>query len=326
MQNLSARETVGLEGDNDAPSGENHMGRRQSLLYFVGMVAVVIYYSHTIALALVFEPPANALESGQSLPDFLKGDLTDQSDADRSQRIQNIVPAGLRQHDLTKLFVPAPHLKAVQMIHFEGHGAKLVLAAEAVRDHRTLHPGKQCSHARIIAADHIRSVERNVVHEVNEGVVQSFTGFVVIEMILVHVGNHVDDRQEAEEGSVGFISFGNKIITMPKMGISAVYVEASADDDSGIKAGRIENAGREGSRSCLTVSTGDGDSLSQAHEFGQHFSPRNNGDAASAGLDDLGVVIADGRGLHKDVLVIEVLCQMAYVHIGSQAPEVTDSR
>ena len=74
------------------------------------------------------------------------------------------------------------------------------------------------------------------------------------------------------------------------------------------------------------MGAGDGDTLSQTHEFGQHFSPRNNRDAASAGLDDLGVVIADGSGLHKDVFVIDVLCQMSYVHIGAQAPEVTDSR
>ena len=71
---------------------------------------------------------------------------------------------------------------------------------------------------------------------------------------------------------------------------------------------------------------GNGDALPEAHELGQHFGSRNDRDAAPAGFDDLGVVVADGRGLHEHVLVVDVFREMADVHVGAQALEMADRR
>ena len=54
-------------------------------------------------------------------------------------------------------------------------------------------------HAGVVGADDVHAVEGHLVHEGDEGVVDGFLRAVVVHMVVVHVGHHVDDREEAEE-------------------------------------------------------------------------------------------------------------------------------
>ncbi len=48
----------------------------------------------------------------------------------------------------------------------------------------------------------------------------SFLIAVVIQMVAVHIGHDVDDRQQAEERAVGFVGFGDQILALPSRALA----------------------------------------------------------------------------------------------------------
>ena len=155
-----------------------------------------------------------------------------------------------------------------------------------------------------------------------KGGVDAIAGLVVVEMILVHVCDDVDDRQEAQKRAVRFVSFGYQIFAMAEMRVGSVGIEPPADDHGRIKPGGIKNGSGQRRGGGFAVRARNGDALTQTHELGQHFRARNNGDIAAAGFGQFRVFIADGRRLDEHLHVAHVFSRVAHGHLCAKLPQV----
>ena len=176
----------------------------------------------------------------------------------------------------------------------------------AVRHHRALDSGQQFAYAGVVAADHVDAVKRNLVHELGEGFVDGLAVGVEIQVVHVHVGDHVHDRHQTQERAVGFVRLGDQVRAAAQTGIGPVGVESAADDHRRVQARFIENGRRQRSGRGFAVGAGNGDARAQAHEFRQHFGPGNDRNAAFPGRHHFRVVFAHGRGFHQHVGLSEV--------------------
>ena len=143
-------------------------------------------------------------------------------------------------------------------------------------------------------------------------------------MVFVHVGDHVDDGEQAKEGAVGLVGFGDEIVAAAQMGVGAVDIETPPDDDRGVQTGRVEDGGRQGRGGGLAVRTGNGHALAQAHQFGQHLGAGDDGDVAAARFHHFGVVLGDGRGFDQHLHVAHVLGRMAHGDAGPKTAQMFD--
>ena len=143
-------------------------------------------------------------------------------------------------------------------------------------------------------------------------------------MVLVHVGDHIDDGEQTEEGAVGLIGFGDEVVAAAQMGVGAVDIEPPPDDDRGVQTGRVEDGGRQGRGGGLAVRTGNGHALAQAHQLGQHLGTGDDGDIAAARFHHFGVVLGDGRGFDQHLHVAHVLGRMAHGDAGPKTAQMLD--
>ena len=194
----------------------------------------------------------------------------------------------------------------------------LVALPEAVGHDRTLHAGEQPLHARIIAADHVEAVKGNLVHEADEGFVNGLLISVMVQMIPVHVGDDVDDRQQAEEGAVGLVRLRDEILALPEPGVCAVGIDPPPDDHGGIELGGVEDGGGQGSGGSLAVRPGNGNAGAQAHELGEHLGAGDDRNPLPARGDHLGVVFAHRARLDEHVDVAHVLGGMADMDVRAE--------
>ena len=214
--------------------------------------------------------------------------------------------ARLTQRHLTKLFALDEDLETVDNPTLQHFRPDVVAGAKPVGHDGTLHAGQQTLHAGVVAAHDVQPVERDLVHETDERLVDGFLIAVVIQMAAVHIGHDVDDRQQAEERAVGFVGFGDQILALPQPGVGPIGVDPSPDADCPVKAGGVENGGGQRSRGGLAVCPGNGDPGPQAHKLRQHLRTGNHRDTLLAGGDHFGIVFRNCAGLYQHVDVIHI--------------------
>ncbi len=101
--------------------------------------------------------------------------------------------------------------------------------------------GKYSLYAFIIAAHDIDTVKRYFIHKGNKGIIYIFLTAVMVDMVIIDIGNNVDDREKIEEGTVRFISFCNKVISFAQSCVGAIGIEEPADNDGSIQICGVKN-------------------------------------------------------------------------------------
>ncbi len=167
-------------------------------------------------------------------------------------------------------------------------------AACAIGRHAAMNARQQAAQDRIVVAGNDHAVERDTLHELQEGAADVAHVAVAVHVLAVDVGDDREDRRELQKGPVAFVGFGDQVLRLAEAGVGAHGVHAPADDDS-----RVETAGREDrrdhrSRRRLAVHAGDGNAVLEAHQFRQHFGARDYWNVQAAGFRDLGIVNRNG--------------------------------
>ena len=134
-------------------------------------------------------------------------------------------------------------------------------------------------------------------------------------MLAVDGGDHGDDRREQQERAVALVGFDDHVFAAAQARGGADVIHAAADDERGIEAGRGQHGGGHRGGGGFAVRAGDGDAVFQAHQFGQHFRARNDGNFQPVRFDDFGIVAANGRGDHHDVRAVHVFGLMAFENL-----------
>ncbi|MNZ82244.1 hypothetical protein D3C78_1009380 [compost metagenome] len=191
-------------------------------------------------------------------------------------------------------------------------GAQVGALVEAVGDHRTGHLRQDLAHHRIVDAEHRQTVERQVVQELDEGLLQLVeVAAIGAHVVGVDVGDHRDHRLQVQEAGVALVGLGHQVAAGAQLGIGAGSVQAAADDEGRVQAAGGEHRGDQAGGGGLAVGTGDGDTVAVAHQLGKHLGARHHRDAALEGNGDLGVGLVDGTGHHQHVGVLGVLGAVA---------------
>ena len=174
-------------------------------------------------------------------------------------------------------------------------GLDVGLRGGAVRNGAAADFGEQALHVGVVEADDHGAVERHLVDELDEGGAYGVERRVVIQMLAIDVGDHGDDGREFEEGAVALVGFHHQEIAAPHAGVGAAHgADASAHYDGGVEAGEIEDGRGQGSGGGLAVAAGHRDAVLEAHQLGEQFAARDDGDREAAGLLHFRVLFVDG--------------------------------
>ena len=129
----------------------------------------------------------------------------------------------------------------------------------------------QLLHGRMIEAHHGEAVERQVLDEGEERLLDRVEGLEMVEMLGIDVGDDGDVGGQLEEGAVAFVGLDHHPVAAAAPRVGAVGVDDAAVDDGGIEAAGVEQRRHQRGRRRLAVRAGDGDALLEPHQLGEHL-------------------------------------------------------
>ncbi|MNM31379.1 hypothetical protein D3C81_419560 [compost metagenome] len=124
-----------------------------------------------------------------------------------------------------------------------------------------------------------------------------------------------------QEGGVALVRLGDQIAAAAQAGVGAGAVEQTADDEGRVAIGFGIDARHQTGSGGLAVSAGDGNSVAEAHQLGQHLGTAHHGNAQLAGGQQLGVVLLDGGGHHHHARLVHVLGTVSHEDMSPQGCE-----
>ena len=200
---------------------------------------------------------------------------------------------------------------------------QVVLLAEAVADHPPHHPARQDAlDLRVVAADQGEAVKRQAVDEAHKGVAQVVHVLVVVQVVVVDIGDHGDGGLQLQEAGEGLAGLGHEVVALAQAGVAAAQgVQHAADDDGGVQAALGQHQRGHAGGGGLAVGAGDADPVLQAHQLVEHLGARDHRDLAAAGLHQLRVGLRHGIGNDHALGRAHVGGGVPHVDGGAQAPE-----
>ena len=162
-------------------------------------------------------------------------------------------------------------------------------------------------HDRMVDAHHGEAVERHVLDEVPEGLLDGLEGLEVVEMLGVDVGDDRDVGGQLQEGAVGLVGLDHHPVARAEARIGAVGVDDAAVDHGRIEAAGIEQRRDQRGRRGLAVRAGDRDAALEPHQLGQHLGAAHDRQALRARRGQFRIVALDRGRDDDDLGVAEIL-------------------
>ena len=111
------------------------------------------------------------------------------------------------------------------------HGAHVGAGLDAVGEHRAAELLDDAAHVLIIQAQHRQPVERQVVQEIHEALLQQpEVPAVGAQVIVVDVGDDGDEGLQVREGGVALVGLGDQVAPGPEARVAGRALQAPADD------------------------------------------------------------------------------------------------
>jgi hypothetical protein len=290
-----AGEAMGLEEHVDAAETA-HAGAIQGRADFGGMVAVVVDDGDAALDAAHLKAAIDAVESGKGVADGAGGDFEFHGDGDGGHGVEHVVTARNAQVKAAQIGGAVAQVEiAGKSVEGQFGGFHVGLGGGSIGDDAAPDVGQNALHVGVVQADDRGAVKRHLVDEFDEGGADGFDGRIVIDVFAIDVGDHRQDGGEFQEGAVAFVGFGHQEIAAAHAGARTAHgAHTAADHYGGIEAGVVEDGGGHGSSGGLTMAAGDGDAVLEAHQLGQHFAARDDGDLEAARLLHFGVGFVHG--------------------------------
>ena len=179
--------------------------------------------------------------------------------------------------------------------------------------------------SRVVGAGDDRSAScLDSVAEFDEGFAHLLRGPVVVEVVGFDVGEDADRRFVEEERSVGFVRFGDEHVAGAQVGVRARRRQHSPDDEGRIDSAGLQRHGGHRRGRGLPMRTGHGYGPPVDHERGESSGAVQDTQSPTLGFDELGVVLADGRGDDEGIGLTEVVRRMPDHDCGAQGPQHVD--
>ena len=280
-----------------------------------GVVAVIVDHGDAVPFAGPGEAPLDAAEARDRLADRLVGHAEFVRHRNRRRRVRGVMPSRHRQHDVRYLVRGVGLAVAEHDLEFRAAAVRrqvdqphIGLRVFAIGDDAAvLDLADEGLHHGMIGAHHGKAVERHVLDEIAERVLDRLERLEVIEMLGIDVGDDHDIGRQLQERAVALVGLDHHPVAGAEPGVGAVGV-----DDAAIDHGRIETAGIEQRRhhrrrGGLAMGAGNRDAAFQPHQFGQHFGPAHHRNALGAGRHQFRIVALDRGRDHDHVGAVDIL-------------------
>ena len=173
-------------------------------------------------------------------------------------------------------------------------------------DAAVLDPPDEFLHHGMVEAHDRETVERQVLDERAERLLDGVESLEVVEVLGIDVGHDRDVGGQFQESAVALVGFHHHPIALASPGVGAVGIDDAAVDHRRVEAAGVEQGGDERRRRGLAMRAGHRHAGLEAHEFGQHLGAPHHGQAPAARRDEFGVVAANGSRHHHDFRIPEM--------------------
>ena len=180
------------------------------------------------------------------------------------------------------------------------------MARRSIGNDGTLHARNDVLHVGLIDTENRRTIKWHAIHKLEEGALNVFERGVLIEVFAINRSHHGDHWREQQEAAVALVRLHYKIFAFAEPRRRARLVDLPADHKRGVKMRGRQH--RSDNRSCsrLAVRAGYGDSVFQAHQFGEHLRTWNHRNFHLVRFDDFGVICLHCGGSHDNLRAIGI--------------------
>ncbi|MCB5281651.1 hypothetical protein BJQ89_01401 [Arthrobacter sp. ES1] len=278
----------------------------QGCPHFGGVVGIVVVDPYTAARALEFETPGRPGEVGQGGGGATWLHAEFQRNGERGRRVEGVVPPGNVQIERKASGVGGDrHIARTAVVeHDPGVDAGAVkhnAGVAALEGSPGQRPG-----AGVVSAGDQHPVCREQCGEAVEGGVDGLGGAVVVQMVRFNVGHDCDLRTVIQEGTVGFVGFGDEDRCAAAGGVNSQRRNVRTDGEGRVQACALQENGDHRRRGGLSVCPGDGHGGVLRHGRGQCLGAVQHRQSGSPGGGQLRVIRADRRAGDDALSVAEV--------------------
>lgn len=179
---------------------------------------------------------------------------------------------------------------------------------------------------RVLATDDDRAVLAHQTHKLGEGGLDLLDTRVMIEMVGLDVGHDDHIGVKEQEGAVGLIRLGDKIVARAVFAVGIVALDNATDQEAGVQTHAVEHGGTHRRGRGLAVSTGDGDGGVAVAQSREHLGARPHGNTQLARTDELGVGLGNSGRDHDDIGLdlVDGGGLMAHMHLHAGAGKLAN--
>ena len=173
-------------------------------------------------------------------------------------------------------------------------------------------------HVGLVQAEDGRAVKRHFVDELDEDVLDVFERGVLVEVFAVDGGDHGNHGGEQQEAAIALVRFDHEIFAFAEPRGRSRLIYFAADDEGGIEMRFGKDGSDHGGGGGLAMRAGDRDAIFQAHQFGEHFGPRNHGNFVFVRFHHFRIVGLNGGRSNHHMRTIHVRRLVAAVNGGAK--------
>ena len=306
-------------------------------VHFRRVVAVVIDQHRAARLAVDFrqrklakkiKAASGSLETFQRAQDRLVVNPLFRRHGHRRRRVQCVMASRGIERDLQDLFILTHQAKmALSPKLTVVLDANVGVVAKTVGGDLPADARQQFTDHRIVHAHHRASVERQVVQEVNKGLLQIFeVAMVGIHMVGFDVGHNRDHRLQMQERRIALIRFRNQITAMAETGMHARRFHQPAVDEGRVEPGFGVNTGHHRGGSGFAVSSGNRNPVAEAHQLRQHFRTADHRNARFVCGNDFRVICGNRAGNDHNAGIAHVFRAMVEINSGAKLRQLLGHR
>ena len=181
------------------------------------------------------------------------------------------------------------------------------------------HPAR----AGIVAPGHAPAVLRQQIRKLAEGGLNVVDVPVVVQVILVDVGDHGHCGLEVQKALPELASLAEEVVAVALAGAAADEIQLAADVNRGIGAGGEEALGQHGCCRGLAVGAADADGEAVArHQLADQVAALDLGNAQARSFRTFDIFGGDRGGVDDHVRAVHVLRLVADVNLDALLREV----
>ncbi len=172
-------------------------------------------------------------------------------------------------------------------------GAHVGILAQAVGRGRTTDLRDDLAHYRVIYTEHRQTVERQVVEELDKGLLQlAEVAAIGAHVVGIDIGDHGHHRLQVQEAGVALVGLGDQVATAAQLRVGAGRREPATDDKGRVQPTCGKYRGQQAGGGRLAVGTGDRDAMAITHQLSKHLARGTTGmrcssASATSGLEAL---------------------------------------